>query len=268
MIAAKTRSALPAKKGAILACCALALGGCQSDNLWQGQEVLVEARHTTLERSVGVVSEDHRALRDRFDALERLYVDLVRNLRIQNEHLQAVEQKLGTIQKDPQTDIALSKVKSELTVVRKQMKTLENRVFSVEMTDNRASFTTDTAPTGTSQSGADVEASPMPAATPVNNKAATPAETFYGVHLASYRSREQVKSGWESILKAFGKELDGMTPLIYVQNQEGIGTFLRLIVGPVVSEGDADALCERIRATGGEQYCRVSEYQGEAVEQQ
>ena len=74
-----------------------------------------------------------------------------------------------------------------------------------------------------------------------------------------------MSSGWNSLLKAFGGELDDLKPVIYTQSQDGIGTFLRLIVGPLESEQAAEELCVCIRETGGEQYCRVSEYQGEPI---
>ncbi|WP_262691818.1 SPOR domain-containing protein [Kordiimonas aestuarii] len=274
MIAAQKFPTGQVARGAIVACFAFILGGCQSSNLWQGEEVLVEARQTTLERSVGNVSENHRELKDRFNALERLYVDLVRSVRTQSEHLQAIDQKLANFQKDPEVDANLNKVKTELQAVRKDMKAMENRLYSVEVTDRQAAYTpqaNSVAPTGSSQTGADadptaVSSTPGAAApTPVENRAPMTSQTYYGAHLASYRSNDQVSSGWNSLLKAFGSELTDLKPLIYTQSQEGIGTFLRLIVGPLESEGDAEALCDRIRATGGEQYCRVSEYQGEPI---
>lgn len=263
-------------KVAILAALSTMLGACQSSNLWQGEEVLVEARQTVLERDVDNVSENHRELKDRFNALERLYVDLARNMRMQNEQLQSIEQKLANFQKDPEVDASLKRVRNELQAVRKDMKDMENRIYSVEVTDRQAAYTpppkTEAAPTGTSQSGADTstpaaDAGAAAAAipTPVDNRPPVDNRTYYGAHLASYRSKDQVASGWSSLEKAFGSELEDMKPLIYTQSQEGIGTFLRLIVGPLESEEQAEELCTRIRETGGEQYCRVSEYQGEPI---
>jgi TolA-binding protein len=264
-------------KVAILAGLATMLGACQSSNLWQGEEVLVEARQTVLERDVDNVSENHRELKDRFNALERLYVDLARNMRMQNEQINSIEQKLANFQKDPEVDASLKRVRNELQAVRKDMKDMENRIYSVEVTDRQAVYTpppkTEAAPTGTSQSGADVTSAPGASAasaaaatpTPVDNRAPVDNRTYYGAHLASYRSKDQVSSGWNSLLKAFGDELEDMKPLIYTQSQDGIGTFLRLIVGPLDSEAQAEELCNRIRETGGEQYCRVSEYQGEPI---
>jgi hypothetical protein len=53
--------------------------------------------------------------------------------------------------------------------------------------------------------------------------------------------------------------------LIYVQNQEGIGSFMRLVVGPLNNEEEAEVLCSRIKEANEDQYCRVSEYQGEPI---
>lgn len=280
-------------KGAIVACFSLALSACGgTGDLWQGEEVLVEARQVNLERSVVGVSEDNRELKDRFNALERLYVDLVRHVRSQDQTLESMEKKLANFQKDPETETAIRRMRNEMSGMRKDVKALENRLFSVEMTERNVNYPSnsqpaqqqpasqqqqqqqpsstpaqqpDSAPTGTSTTGADVQTGDL--GTPVapqpqqqNNR------TYYGAHLASYRSKDQVSSGWSAIYRAFTSELEGLKPLVYVQSQQGIGTFLRLIVGPMDRPEDAELLCENIRSVGGEQYCRVSEYQGEPIE--
>ncbi|WP_417449595.1 SPOR domain-containing protein [Kordiimonas sp.] len=277
MIAANKFPAGPVSKAAIVACFAFSLAGCKStEDLWQGEEVLVEARQTTLELSVGNVSENHRELKDRFNALERLYVDLVRSVRSQSEHLEVIDQKLANFQKDPEVAASLTRVKGELDTVRKNIKAMENRLYSVEVTDRQAAYLSKSndavAPTGVSQTGADAAPGPMTGnagsslPTPVQNSAPAETKIYYGAHLASYRSKDQVASGWNSLLKAFSGPLKDLNPVIYTQSQEGIGTFLRLIVGPLESESAAESLCNRIRETGGEQYCRVSEYQGEPID--
>ena len=107
------------RKGAIVACMALLTSACGgTGNLWQGEEVLVEARQVTLERSVEGVSEDNRDLKDRFNALERLYVDLVKHVRSQDQALSNMEQKLASLQKDPETEAALRRVRNDLSGVR------------------------------------------------------------------------------------------------------------------------------------------------------
>ncbi len=254
-------------KAVFLAGLGFSVTACQSStNMWQGEDVLVEARHTTLERSVGDVSENHRELKDRFNALERLYVDLIRHVKTQEAQLASLESQLANFKKDPSAEIALTKMRRDLASYKTKIKDLESRVFSVEMTGHSAaSFTPDTAPTGTAEEGeADTAAATGVPATPVQKEAA-PDKELYGVHLASYRTKNQVSSGWGGLQRAFGSQLEGLTPLIYVQSQEGIGTFLRLIVGPVQNPSEAEALCEKIRQNAGEQYCKVSEYQGEPI---
>ena len=257
-----------AAKKAIVAALTIGLSGCGgASSLWQGEEVLVEARQEVLERNVYNVSDDYRELKDRFNALERLYVELVHQLRAETGKMAAIEKQMAKVKHDPEAAARLTRVRGDVTVIREQMKKLENRVFSVEMSEQPVATTSSrplaaSTPVGTSQ------ASVQPGTTatvPVNNNA-QPKQTFYGVHLASYRSQEQVASGWSGLTQAFGGDLEGLTPLIYTQSQEGIGTFLRLIAGPLINEQEASALCGRIRKSAGEQYCRVSEYQGEPVE--
>ena len=266
----------PAKK-AIVALMTMSLSACGgASNLWQGQEVLVEARQTVLERDVYNVSDDHRELKDRFNALERLYVELVQQHRAQTAKLAVMEATVSKVKEDPEAAAKMTRVRSDVSVIREQMKKLEGRIFSVEMSEQQvaaseqpkpAATMADAAPAAASTPVGAMPASVQPGTTatvPVNNNA-QPAQTFYGVHLASYRSQEQVASGWAGLMQGLGGDLEGLTPLIYTQSQEGIGTFLRLIAGPLINKQEANALCTRIRQSASEQYCRVSEYQGEPV---
>ena len=241
------------------------MGGGSGGNLWQGQEVLVEARQEVLEQDVYVVSDNHRELKDRFDALERLYVELAQQVRSRDKQMSELEAHVNKVQQDPQLAASMRKVSSDVSAMRREMKTLENRVFSVELSD--PSVTTSSvmqqAPTGGAETSAAVKPSEV-SGTPVSSAAASQ-KVFFGVHLASYRSQDQVSSGWSGLEQNFGMDLNGLTPLIYTQSQEGIGTFLRLIAGPLINEQEATDLCGRIRQTATEQYCRVTEYQGEPV---
>ncbi|MBL4837306.1 MAG: hypothetical protein JKY34_06985 [Kordiimonadaceae bacterium] len=256
------------KSGAIVAVSSLALSACMggtSPNVWQGQEVLVEGRQTVLEQDVYTVSDNHRELKDRFDALERLYVELVKEMRSREQHMKDLAEHVNKVQKDPKIAATLKKVGSDVSAMRREMKTLENRLFTVELSDQVSTSTKQmVAPTGASETGASVARSSGAAGTPVSAVAPSQ-QVFYGVHLASYRSDDQVSSGWTGLEQSFGTSLNGLTPLIYTQSQEGIGTFLRLIAGPLISEQEATELCGRIRENASEQYCRVTEYQGEPI---
>lgn len=261
---------VPPKRAAFVAVCCLALSACMgggsNGNLWQGQEVLVEARQDVLEQDVYVVSDNHRELKDRFDALERLYVELAQQVRSRDKQMSELEAHVNKVQQDPQLAASMRKVSSDVSAMRREMKTLENRVFSVELSD--PSVTTSSvvqqAPTGGAETSAAVKPSEV-SGTPVSSAVVESQKVFFGVHLASYRSQDQVSSGWSGLEQNFGMDLNGLTPLIYTQSQEGIGTFLRLIAGPLINEQEAADLCGRIRQTATEQYCRVTEYQGEPV---
>lgn len=244
----------------------LLLPACASQNLWQGEEVLVEARQQALEQDVGFVSEDHRTLRDRFNALERLYVELVQHVRAQEAVLAGINKKVATVEADPKVEASVGRVRNDVSVIRDQLKKLENRLFSVEMAENSEPvFVAKTnAPTGRAEKDADIDALDAADATPVSNVKRSE-EAFFGVHLASFRSKDQVNSGWSNLAQTYAGDLQGLTPLLYVQSQEGIGTFMRLVVGPLINEQEADALCTRIKRVSADQYCRVSEYQGEPI---
>lgn len=255
-------------KNAALGALMTSLSACASQDLWQGQDVLVEARQDVLEQNVDYVSEDHRELKDRFNALERLYVELVQHIRSQEIEIKSLSAKLNNFEKDPQVEASVNRVRSDVTGLRDQLKKLENRVFSVEMAEATMPFEKGiTAPTGVSEASADTSADETSSATPVSNTADVQRndEVFYGVHLASFRSKDQVSSGWAGLARSFSGDLEGLTPLIYVQSQEGIGSFMRLVAGPLISEQEADALCTRIKRTNVDQYCRVAEYQGEPI---
>jgi len=251
---------------AVAAALLFVLAACSSPNLWQGEEVLVEARQQALEQDVGFVSEDHRALRDRFNALERLYVELVQHVRAQEAVLAGINKKVATVEQDPKVEASVGRVRNDVSVIRDQMKKLENRLFSVEMADNsQPAFVTKTeVPTGRAESNADVNVPDAADATAVSNVQRNE-ESFFGVHLASFRSKDQVNSGWSNLAQSYSSDLQGLTPLLYVQSQEGIGTFMRLVAGPLINEQEADALCTRIKRISADQYCRVSEYQGEPI---
>ncbi|WBQ12922.1 hypothetical protein L2D00_13890 [Hyphomonadaceae bacterium BL14] len=80
---------------------------------------------------------------------------------------------------------------------------------------------------------------------------------IYSVHLESYRQREHMNSGWNSILEAYGPLLVGLSPGIDEVELRGSGPqgrFFRLIAGPLPDEHAARQLCEQLSAR--DQYCQ------------
>ena len=241
--------------GILLMVSACASGG----GLWEsGDDIQVQARTTLLEKDVGTVSEDYRTLRDRFNALEELYVDLARELRMQRAAIAELRDSQGTAELTSQAQAKAQEALNNVSGLRVEINRLQRQLRTVE----RASLANTTAlaanvSASTEEGGDDADL-------PVVD-AEQQSDPFYGVHLASYRTRDQVPGAWEGFQRRFGDMLSGLVPVVYVQSQEGIGTFLRLIVGPFDTRADAGLLCEALQGRDPNQYCRTSEYQGDPV---
>lgn len=72
------------------------------------------------------------------------------------------------------------------------------------------------------------------------------------LHLASFRSEERARRGWEE-LQARHPELKGLKPQVTRVDLPGQGTFFRLLAGPVADRATADRLCKTLQA----QYCKA-----------
>lgn len=92
--------------------------------------------------------------------------------------------------------------------------------------------------------------------------ASRPTGGNYAVHLASYRVRDHAINGWNILMQAHPAELAPLSPVISADEIPGLGLHYRLKAGPVASESEARALCERIKAGNGD-YCAVMSYSGE-----
>ncbi len=242
------------------------LSACTGNHdLWQGDEVFVEARQTTNARQIEVMSDDYMEIKDRFDALERLYVDLARSSRKQDEQMKSIAQQLANVKRDPALEKAVKKLNTSLGSVRRDIKKMEGRIFSVEMAEaSLKDRMDDSLPTSMQSSTKSVGTSASDAAVPIASESEEGTDQF-GVHLASYRSDEQIQNGWQSIKEYYGADLADLSPVVYRQNQEGIGTFMRLIIGPFSDESAANALCNKLRQRSSDQYCTVTDYQGEKI---
>ncbi len=86
---------------------------------------------------------------------------------------------------------------------------------------------------------------------------AMPAGPQPGIHLASYRSRQQAERGWSQLRRAHKTLLQGLDPQITRVNLgPGKGVYYRLKAGPVASRGDAATLCRQLKRR--RQYCEPS----------
>lgn len=81
----------------------------------------------------------------------------------------------------------------------------------------------------------------------------------YGLHLASYRSLDQLGSGWQQLQTLYPELLRGLGAISVVLDIPGMGgTYHRLIAGPVADELAASGLCEALKAR--REYCVVAEF--------
>ncbi len=269
----------------------VSLTACGSvTDLYRGDEIHVAARTTVLEQDVEVVSKDYRELINRYEALERLYIDLAARRDEQDSALRRLEAQIADAARSQELRSTLSAVESNVSDLQEQFRGLEDRLFSVEAVSSttNAGFpeasTPENAVLNGTPGGATVPTAPMsipvqgsvpvgdspPAATNASTTEAESADAApetprFGVHIASYRSDDQVAGGWTSLQQRLDQAISDLEPLIFSQNQPGIGRFLRLIVGPVESEQEAEALCNDIRGIDAEQYCRVTDYQGDQI---
>ncbi|UTW53803.1 SPOR domain-containing protein [Kordiimonas sp. SCSIO 12610] len=253
-----------ARKAAVYALLAVFVVACSSSkqpDLWQSDEVLLQAWQQKTDQNIEDVSERQQDLLERFHKLEQLYVSL------SNEHSakQAEQATLSAAQSQNSAQVndeEFMKIQETLTAISKSLEQLGERVYAVELA---AAKPIERPVSDTLDKQADsVDGSFVEEGLP-NVPVLPSAEggvVVHGIHLGSYRSREQVPGAWENLTSTFS-ELDLLKPKLYVQNQEGIGTFLRLIAGPYETSDAAAAACERINQVDTDQYCRISEFQGE-----
>lgn len=88
--------------------------------------------------------------------------------------------------------------------------------------------------------------------------------TPWGLHLASYADKNRVTAGWNGLKKRFAEHLYNKAPLVKMEPVKG-RPYYRLRVGPFTSKGEASGVCKLMKAQG--QYCSVTKYQGNSLEQ-
>ena len=87
----------------------------------------------------------------------------------------------------------------------------------------------------------------------------------YGLHLASYEKREQVRPGWLSLKSSHSEALAGLTPYVIELQLPDLGTYYRLLLGPVANRQAAESKCREMRAA--DQYCKAAQLTGVKLDQ-
>ena len=86
---------------------------------------------------------------------------------------------------------------------------------------------------------------------------------LFGVHLASYRARDEASDGWRQLQRENPDELGLLEPRVETVVIEDKGVFLRLIGGGFSSEERASALCEVLKRKA--QFCAVVGFAGQRL---
>ncbi len=90
----------------------------------------------------------------------------------------------------------------------------------------------------------------------------TPTSVLYAVHLASYRSEDTARRGWDAL--SFQPALAGLEPRVErVDLGPEKGAFLRLKAGPLADREAAERRCAALVAEG--LYCAVETHAGKAL---
>ena len=274
------------------------LAGCSSvPDLWQGEQVFVDARHDTLEREFEKKAEEVDELREQFTVFERLLISLSAKVEEQERRLRQA-QETGAVSGAEfnalQGDVKASK--SRLEEIASAITGVEGRIYSIELAEaNRASAPVQAQPIETLDADTEedtpdtvadaADLSTIGSADAISGSLDAPdggepvtengtetepfeisdsSQSEYGIHLASFRSLEQISGAWRSLVSDF-VELEQTAPVVFRQNQEGIGEFVRLIAGPYENEKLAELACQLIKDVSSEQYCQVAVYQGEPL---
>ncbi len=116
---------------------------------------------------------------------------------------------------------------------------------------------------------AEAEPSPEPEPSPAASGDLAPAPDLDGsrsllhaVHIASYRTPEQVREGWD-LLSARHAVLSRLEPRMDAADLGERGAYLRLKAGPFDDAAAARAACERIEAAGD--WCQATGFDGDRI---
>ena len=245
----------------------LGLTACASEggSMYNGSTIQVKATQTQLKSDVSLVSNEYRELRDRFDVLERLYVDLAKSLGTQNQSVKELASAFQEVEADPVLENQLIQAKAEIAVLKNNFQELQDRLFSVERVSNVGPYEQ------LESQNTDISAQPpvrQPVTTPIETQPIQPEPTDtvqpvanFGIHLESLRQREQAGQSLTRLRESYPAVLDPLSVRLYQQSRSGL-TIFRLIIGPFESEGEAEQTCGIIRSIEPDQYCRVTEFEG------
>ena len=199
-----------------------------------------------VELRVEDLTASHRQIRDRFGALETLYIDLRKSTSEQSDMVGEVK-RLMTENTDLKRDLTAIKIRLQKSETLSSV--LVDRVKALEG-GKKLSFNQ------TEQGSGDASDSSM--------IESTPERPLYAVHLASFRDTAQINTGWSSLREKFPKVLGKLNAKVETSTLPQLGSFLKLLAGPFMSQSEAKTLCDALQLKN--QYCKPAPYQGDNIE--
>lgn len=196
-----------------------------------------------VELRVEDLTASHRQIRDRFGALETLYIDLRKSTVEQSDMVGEVK-RLMTENNGLKRDLMAMKIRLEKSETLAHG--LADRVMALESGKKLSSNQSEQGSVGTSDS---------------IRLESTPEKPLYAVHLASFRDTAQINTGWSSLREKFPKVLGKLNAKVETSTLPQLGSFLRLLAGPFMSLSEAKTLCDTLQLEN--QYCKPAPYQGD-----
>lgn len=218
------------------------LGACSAaDNLWQGGDVQVKASTQYNKAEIDETKDQQRELRDKIAALEELYIDLMKEVRIQNERVERMNELLDRQTKQTLDASKLNKAAADIESNNKRIRDVQNRLAKMEMFIGKGG-------------------SAIQSATPAAQQAVSNSGKF-AAHIGSYRSNAEVVTAWNDLKSKYSAELSTLQAIQSTETVPGLGDFIYLKTGPFATRAEANNLCETLKGKGLPK-CTVTEFKG------
>lgn len=222
----------------------LLLSACGADDLWQGGEVKTKAATQLNAIHIDEAKDKQREMTDRLNALEGLYIDLMREVKTQNTKV-AEMTSMMTQQKRQNLDASkLNGLANSVRLLESKMNQAISRISKTEMFLGKSS----------SQKQAPVEKGPENIGD----------GSQFAAQVGSFRTDEQVTSAWDKLKAKYSSEIRGLSAVKANVDIPNVGQYIRLLIGPFSSSSDAQSLCQALKAKG-EPSCTVSPFKGKSL---
>ncbi len=182
----------------------------------------------------------------RLDSIDVTLASLRSDIASQGEEIAAVRESLSAYVKLPALNAIQAKNIAQLDAIEALNKTIETlqRDFELDKRHRAAEAEQPIGPFSSDGSGTDEALS-------------------FGLHLASYEKSNQVRTGWLKLNSEHGDNLKGLTPYVVTIEIDKLGTFYRLLLGPLANRKAAEDKCALLKAVG--QFCKAVQLTGERL---